>query len=165
MDVRGKIPTNITGRNNDLPQPVLQPKAYGKNPFKAWDENFHFSEGLDELEATFHQSHKPVSRPQAPALTEPTITNLTFQSPLVDITGIEELAKRISRKLLETIETQNLIVDRAKLEELKVDNQLMAKHIYTLLQKRGIQEKQLSHMQHEKNRLKHLFWRFYYREQ
>lgn len=138
-----------------MPQQAIARNITEKNPFKFWTESLGQVQNLDGLETVFHQTHHPSAN-----LTE----GLAEDPAIVDLTTIDELAKRISKRLLDTIETQNLIVDRAKLEELKMDNQLMAKHIYTLLQKRGIQEKQLTHLQHEQGKLKRLFWRFYYRE-
>ena len=74
---------------------------------------------------------------------------------------IEQLATLISDKLVDAIDSKELLVDRAKLEELKVDNQLMARHIYSLIQNRDIQNKQLGHLQKEQGKMKKLFWKFF----
>ena len=74
---------------------------------------------------------------------------------------LEQIANLIADKVVQTLQTQQLFSHQVKLEELKVDNQLMAKHIYTLLQKRDLQEKQLTHLQHETATMRKMFWKLY----
>lgn len=133
-----------------------------QNPFQNWAQTPPQSD-LFQIEQAFIHT-KPVTPPvsgSAEVAKKPFSSEPLLSLGQQDQHLMESLAQKISDKLIDAIEKRELIVDRAKLEELKVDNQLMARHIYSLLQNREIQGKQLNHLQKEKNKLKKLFWKFY----
>jgi FtsZ-binding cell division protein ZapB len=137
-----------------------------ENPFSTWSDAFSFSKELAAIDPAPVKSGATISRLSTDGDTLE-LRNKKVDAPEAlpsrDMQLLEKLADLVSTKLMTAIESNHLLLDRAKLEELKVDNQLMARHIYSLLQKRDITEQQLNHLQTEQGRMKHLFWRFYLR--
>jgi hypothetical protein len=148
-----------------------------ENPFKRWTSYSEPSaaryaphaidavEAVDVLEASLLNTDTPPSLSSFPSTqSRPKRGEAPAAGLTLDTCAIEQLANLIADNLSRLFEQNNVFADRLKLEELKVDNQLMARHIYSLLQKRGIQDKQVEHLQREQKRWKKLFWKLYLRQ-